>query len=434
MKQIKKIFFIFCFPSLCASAQEMLTLNQAIEIALKNNHSVLIAKSQSNIAANNTSPGNAGMLPQINLNASGNTSVNNTQQRFSTGVEIDKPNVKSTTIAYGPSLIWTLFDGMKMFVTYDKLKEQQSMSELGLKIEIENTIVKVITSYCDLVRQKQLIKAAQQTSSIYEEKEKLAQERFKVGLASQLDVMQAKLDVNMQNTQRIQLQTGLQNSKSNLNQLLARRADVDFDATDSLILSYDAKYEDMINLMEKQNNSLLFSQKNIKIFDYSLRELKTQRSPIVGINLNYNFSRSQNQAGLILLNQNKGFNAGFTATWNLFNGFELNRQIKNSTIQVLISKYEYDVNKMQIQTNLITTFRNYEQAKTILKLEEENMKMVEQTIKIALEAFRIGKISSLELKDVQKSFDDVQVRVINARYDAKIAEAQLMHINGVLVK
>ncbi len=434
MKQIKKIFFIFCFPSLCGSAQEMLTLNQAIEIALKNNHSVLIAKSQSNIAANNTSPGNAGMLPQINLNASGNTSVNNTQQRFSTGVEIDKPNVKSTTIAYGPSLTWTLFDGMKMFITYDKLKEQQSMSELGLKIEIENTIVKVITSYCDLIRQKQLIQAARQANFIYEEKEKLAQERFKVGLASQLEVMQAKLDVNMQNTQRIQLQTGLQNSKSNLNQLLARRADVDFDATDSLILTYDAKYEDMINLIEKQNNALLFSQKNIKIFDYSLRELKTQRSPIVGINLNYNFSRSQNQAGLILLNQNKGFNAGFTATWNLFNGFELNRQIKNSTIQVLISKYEYDVNKMQIQTNLITAFRNYEQAKTILKLEEENMKMVEQTIKIALEAFRIGKISSLELKDVQKSFDDVQVRVINARYDAKIAEAQLMHINGVLVK
>ena len=336
MKQIKKIFFIFCFPSLCVSAQEMLTLNQAIEIALKNNHSVLIAKSQSNIAANNTSPGNAGMLPQINLNASGNTSVNNTQQRFSTGAEIDKPNVKSTTIAYGPSLTWTLFDGMKMFITYDKLKEQQSMSELGLKIEIENTIVKVITSYCDLIRQKQLIQAAQQANFIYEEKEKLAQERFKVGLASQLDVMQAKLDVNMQNTQRIQLQTGLQNSKSNLNQLLARRADVDFDATDSLILTYDAKYEDMINLIEKQNNALLFSQKNIKIFDYSLRELKTQRSPIVGINLNYNFSRSQNQAGLILLNQNKGFNAGFTATWNLFNGFELNRQIKNSTIQVLI--------------------------------------------------------------------------------------------------
>ncbi|HET7818646.1 MAG TPA: TolC family protein, partial [Bacteroidia bacterium] len=238
----------------------------------------------------------------------------------------------------------------------------------------------------------------------------------------------------MQKTQYIQLQTGLQNSKSNLNQLLARRADVDFDAADSLVLTYDAKYEDMINLIEKQNNALLFSQKNINIFDCSLRELKTQRSPIVDINLNYNFSRSQNQAGLILLNQNKGFNAGFTATWNLFNGFELNRQIKNSTIQVLISKYEYDMNKTQVQTNLITTFRNYVQAKTILKLEEENVKMVEQTIKIALEAFRIGKISSLELKDVQKSFDDVQVRVINARYDAKIAEAQLMHMNGVLVK
>ena len=407
-----------------------------MEIALKNNFSIQIAKSQSDITTNDVTLGNAGMLPQVNVNASVNTASNNTHQKYSnpSTPEVNKIGVGSNNINSGVYLNWTLFDGMKMFSTYDKLKELKAMGELNLKIEIENNIAKVINAYFDVVRQKQLIKAASEAISLYEERKKIAEMKLNVGSGSKLDVRQAEVDMNAQKSQLLKLQTALFNAKANLNQLLARTPETDFDTGDSIPIAYNPKYEDLKTSIEKQNNGLLFIEKNMNVSNYSLKEIRALRYPKLGINTNYIFSRSENQAGFILLNQNLGFNAGFTATWNLFNGFDLNWQVKDLQIQKLISKTQYDLAKMQIESNLATDYRNFYQAKDLLKLEEDNNKLAKENADVALESFRIGKISTLELKDVQKSFDDATIRLVNARYDAKTAETELMRLNGMLVK
>jgi outer membrane protein len=292
----------------------------------------------------------------------------------------------------------------------------------------------VISAYYDVVRQKQLIKAASLAISLYEEREKIAQMKFNIGAGSKLEAMQAKVDMNAQRSQLLKLQTTLFNAKANLNQVLARAPETDFDAGDSIPAVYDPKYEDLKSTMTKQNNGLLFAERNMSVSRHSLREIRGQRYPRVGITSSYVFSRSENQAGFVLLNQNLGFNAGFTASWNLFNGFEVKRQVKDAEIQVMIGKMEYDMLKMQLSTNLASAYRNFRQAKELLTLEEENALIAKENVDVALESFRIGRISTLELKDIQRSFDDAQVRLVNTRYDAKTAETELMRLNGMLVK
>jgi len=429
-----KFFILIIFFSCEVFSQENLTLQQAIEIALKNNFSIQIAKNKSDINANDVTRGNAGMLPQVSVNASGSTATNSTQQHYASGMDVNKSGVGSSTINSGVALNWTLFDGMKMFATYDKLKELKTMGELNLKIEIENNIAKVINAYYDVVRQKQLIKATSESISIYEEREKIAQTKFTIGSGSKIEVMQARVDINALKSQLFKYQTSLFDIKANLNNLLARLPETDFNVGDSIVVTYNPKYEDLKAIIEKQNNGLLFSEKNINVSDYSLKEIRAMRYPKLGVNANYIFTRSENQAGFVLLNQNLGFNAGFTASWNLFNGFEVNRQLKDAQIQIMISKLQYDMTKMQVQTNLATAYRNFEQTKELLKMEEENSKIAKENVDIALESFRIGKTSSLELKDIQKSYDDALVRLANARYDAKAAETELMRLNGMLVK
>jgi outer membrane protein TolC len=246
--------------------------------------------------------------------------------------------------------------------------------------------------------------------------------------------MQAKVDMNAERSQLLKLQTALFTAKASLNQLLARNSETDFDAGDSIKLAYNPKYDDLKTSAEKQNNALLFSERNIHVSDYTLKTIRAQRFPVIGVNANYVFSRSENQAGFILLNQNLGFSTGFFATWNLFNGFEVNRQVKDAQIQMMISKQQYDMAKVQLENTLATAYRNFEQAKEALKLEEDNSVIARENVAVALESFRIGKTSTLELKDVQKSFEDAQTRLVNARYDAKAAETELMRLNGMLVK
>lgn len=400
-----------------ASAQEILSLQQAMEIALKNNFSIQIAKSYSDIAKNDVTFGNAGMLPQLNFSASGSIQNN-----------------KSKNINSEISLNWTLFDGMKMYATYDKLKELNLMGELQLKIEIENNVAQIIEAYYDVVQQKQLIKATSNAFTLYEEREKIAQAKLNIGSGSPLEVNQAIVDLNAQKSQLFKLQTSLYNAKANLNQLLARAPETDFIAEDSIPIAYNPKYEDLKTSVPKQNYGLMFAERNINVADYELKEIRSMRYPKLGVSTSYSFSRAQNQAGLNLPNQNPGLNAGIGITWNLFNGFEVNRQVKDLQTLKLISQTQYDMTKQQLDIKLSTAFRDYQQAKNLLILEEQNNKLALMNIEIAFENFRIGKISTLELKDVQKSLDDANIRLVNARYDAKTAETELMRLNGMLVK
>ena len=136
-----------------APAQDVLTLNAAIEIGLANNYGINIAKNSLRIAGNNATPGNAGMLPRIDVNAAYAHGYSNAKQTTSTGSSLDNPNASSDLFTAGVNLNWTLFDGLKMFITYDKLKKLEEIGDLGSKIAIENTLAQIMGAYYDIIRQ-----------------------------------------------------------------------------------------------------------------------------------------------------------------------------------------------------------------------------------------------------------------------------------------
>lgn len=429
-----KLFFIFSLIALCSFGQETLTLDQAIAIALKNNQGILIAKNEADITKNNASIGNAGMLPQVSLNAAGSKAVNDTKQKFVNGTDVDKKGAGSTGISSGIALSWTLFDGMKMFATYDKLKELNEMSQASLKIEIENNVSGIINAYYALVKQKQLIKAQENALQLYDERVKIAEKKWQIGSGAKTDLLQAKVDKNEQQSNYLALKNEFARLKISLNTFLARPVDTDFSVTDSIPLPYKPTYEELKTSVMKQNSSLLFQQKNILVGEYTLREMNSERYPRLALNSTYNFSQTENQAGFILLNQNLGFNVGLTASWILFNGSNTNRQVKNTKIQLMNSKLVLEQTKMVVESSLLIAYNNFKNSLEVLALEEENFALAKENVDVALERFRLGNATSIELKVAQNSFENAQTRLVNARYYAKVAETELMRLNGMLVK
>ena len=193
MQRRFKLLFLLLAASVCASAQNNLLLpDSAITIALKNNYSIQIARNESEELKNLNTPGFAGMLPQVNANASTNSAVNETKQEFSNPAvpAVDKTGVKTDNISAGVSLVWTLFDGTKMFATKSRLSEQSLQSEQKMKVEMENTISEVITSYYAIVQQKQVLKAINEELTYSQERVTIAERKFSNGSGSKLDVLQ----------------------------------------------------------------------------------------------------------------------------------------------------------------------------------------------------------------------------------------------------
>lgn len=423
------------FSSLFSNAQNStLTIDQAVALALKNNYDIIISKNQSQQAANNNTLGNAGMLPRVDLNASGNLANNATKQEFSSGLVVDKNGVQSKNITTGAYLTWTVFDGLKMFATHDRLQELQAMGELNVKIQIENTIVQVISAYYAIAMQKQLISGLKENIAVSEERLKIAQKKYDVGTTPKTDVLQAKVDLNALRSTLMRQNTLLSDAKGDLNQLLVQPVEQDIDVKDSIPLMNQYKYEDLKNLILTNNSDLLFAQKNIDVSNYMIKEGRSAYYPKLNLNANYIFTRAQNQAGFTLLNQNLGLNLGFTANWTIFNGFTGRNNLKNLQLNLENSKLEYESVKTLTQLGLVKSFKKYQDDLSILQLEEENNKLAKENLTIALERFRLGASTSIELKEAQRSYEESIDRLSDARFNTKISETQLLKLSGGIIK
>ena len=220
------IFIIGCLTA--CSAQEVLTVEEAVKIALENNYQIKTAKNELRIDQMGVSPGQAGMLPQVNASIVDNNSVQNLSQTRVDGSEVERDNAKNSSLNYGVALEWTIFDGLRMFANHEQLKETQKLGEAELRQAILGKVGEVMTTYYDLVQQQQQLSALDSTLLISEQRVELAQNRFTIGKASKLEVLNAQVDLNTDITEIQRQQELLKNTKILLNEQLARDLKIDF--------------------------------------------------------------------------------------------------------------------------------------------------------------------------------------------------------------
>lgn len=417
-------------------AQPVLTIEAAMQEGLKNNFAVQMALNEQQIAQNNNSYGNAGALPQLLLNTGGSRASNNSKQEFSNPSQppVNRNGVITSNVNASIALSWTVFGGFKMYATKARLEELQAVGELSMKLKLENLLAKIITAYYNIVSQKQQIKALTEAMQVSEERVKIASKKLNIGAGSKVELLQAKVDLNAERSALMKQWTLLTTAKQAMNELLNRNIAETFEVSDSITVNYYPKFEELKASAFNQNYSLLTAQRAINVAKYSVREAQSQRLPSITLVPFYGFSKTENQTGIILLNQNIGLNLGFTASWNLFNGFTLNAQIKNARLAAINANLQYQAAHLQVETAISSAYRTFQDNLQILQLEEENAQLAKENRDIALERFKLGNSSALELKEAQRSCEEAITRLVNARYAAKLSEVDLIKLNGELVK
>ncbi len=433
MRNRHSLFFLFLFFAAGAFAQTPMTVEQAIEIALKNNYDILMAKNRSEIATINDNIGNAGMLPRANVTMSDNATYNNLNQKYSSGLEVNTKNVTGNTLNPSLNISWTLFDGLKMFATKGRLKKLEEIGVLNYRDTLQTAVSQVINAYYDIVSADQQMKAIKDDIQVSEVRVKLAEAVFNVGNSAKTDLLQAKVDLNASKSVAITQQKLIDQKKAELNRILSRNADTEFDVLDTIAITYEPSLND-INRLDSTNYSLLSAAENIDVLRFAKKEAFSQFLPNLTANGGYQYTRTQSTGGFSLYNQNYGLYGGFTLTVPLFNGLNTINQVKIAGIQVTNAQYAFEKAKIQTKINYYKALKDFEAAKALLKLEEDNIQLADENQRIALERFRLAQSTALELREAQKSYIDAQTRLVTARYGAKTAETELMRLQGVLVK
>ena len=426
-------FILILFSVATANAQEVLTLQSAVKIALENNYEIKIATNNLTIEKTKVAIGNAGMLPTVTANIVDNNGIQNSSQTRQDGTKTELDNAKNNSLTYGVGLDWTIFDGMRMFAKLDQLKELQNLGEAQLKLTIITRISEVTAAYYDLVQQQQQLAALDTTIVISKQRLTLAQNRFIIGKASKLEVLNAQVDLNTDQVTLLRQKELYTNSKILLNQLLARDLTTDFKVIDQLEVDASLLLPELRALAEKQNPQLEAQIINKRIAELFLKQIKAARYPTVKVNTAYNFSESQSSLGFVSQSHSRGLNYGFSASLNIFDGYSQNRNENIAKIQIENSKITIEQQNMALNSQLATSYQTYLTNLELIALEENNQAIAKQNLNITLDKFRIGTITTLEFRTAQLNYVNATVRYSNAQFQGKLSEIALRELAGNLI-
>lgn len=422
--------------TLTAQDQQLLTLKEAIEIGLQNNFSIRIAQNRAAIAGNNQSYGNAGFFPELSATASRTKRVEDSKTEFS-GESIPNRDVKgaeTTTTNASASLNWTIFDGLGMFTTYDRLGELKNLGDIEMRLTIENSVAQIITAYFNIVRQQKISDVFESTLEISEQRIQIAETRKDLGSGSEYDLLQARADYNADRAAVIRQEVTLADAKILLNELIGRDVESAFFVQMDIPVNSSLEYDEILASALSNNLQLAAAKTNQRVTELEIREIKAERFPEIDLNMGYGYNLNESGAGFLELSRSTGFNYGVTARITLFDGFNRERRRQNAQIELKNRQLTIREQEQQVKAGINSEFNSYLNALRLVELEEENLSYAEQTVDIALERFKLGTINSIELREAQRTLIDAESRLIQARYEAKAAETELFRLMGMVTE
>ncbi|MFP4527924.1 MAG: TolC family protein [Candidatus Kapaibacterium sp.] len=431
---MRKIILILTISFFAASGYaqtaDSLSLDRAIRIALANNYSLLMAENASLIAKNNYSIGSAGFLPTLDVSGQQSNSVNNSSLEFLSGETIDKTGAKSNSFNAEASLNWRIFDGLENFNSYSRLEKLSEIGELEMIAIRESIIESVIRAYYDIIRRSRMADVTTEILSISEKRVAIRRQEYELGAASRMDMLDARADMNTDRAGLISEETMVENAKVTLNEIMGRdpgevfRVAADFDRGERI------GWDSVLNLAMARNPQLRLARGAYSVAENNLNTEYSELLPRIGLFAKYDYSTSTSEAGFIQSSTNYGISYGFNFSLNLFNGLNTSRRIENAKIVLETENIALDMTINRIRAELLRAYNNYTKNLDLLDFELENFDVERQRLDLAIDQLELGRISSLQFREAQRSYAAARGRIINARYNARVSEAELLRIAG----
>ena len=422
----------FTFAQEVLNNEKLLTIEEAVEIALKNNYDIAIASNELKINQENATIGNAGFLPRIDATATNNYNIQNINQTRTDGAVYKEDNAKSNNLQYGVNLGWTIFDGFNMFSQYEQLKAVENLGESQLKLTILNRVTDVMTLYMDMVQEQQQLKAIDSLIVISQQRLTTAKNRFTIGKAAKLEVLNAEVDLNSDITTQLRQLESYKNTRARLNELLSRDIKTNFVVTDIVEVDQNLELLTLLDLASKENPEILNQVISKRIAELELKKVKGNYLPTVAVNTGYNFADSESSLGFTSASSTRGLNYGFSASLNLFDGFAQKRKRQVAQLQIDNAQLNIEKQRQNIEASLSTSYETYLTNLQLINLEKKNEAIAKENLDITLVKYKIGTITTLEFRTAQLNYTNAQLRFAQAQYQAKMSEISLKALAGNL--
>lgn len=454
MKNVKLLVLLFCGFRL--SAQEDLSLSDAIQISLERNYGILIEHKNVIVASNNNTWGEAGRLPTINLTATSNNSIRNQQsdnQFFSgtlfPGFELD--NQQTFSVTPGVAVSWNIFQGNRAIISKTRLVQLQMESEQNAEVVVANTIQAIILAYYLASLEAQRLDEFQKQLKLSGDKFNYVKVKYDIGGAITSDVLLEENNYLTDSANFINQQLSLNNAIRNLNLLMV---EPDLNKTYNLIDllepdDSDYQYQDLENAAFSDNVDLKRIYLSQMILETTTKQQRSAFYPTLALNGGYNWNR--NVANLTnanytgpnadyqnppdpLVSKTGTYFANFTLSFTLFDGKRINRAIKNAVVQEDLGNLRVEQLKQSVTGDLSDAYDQYLVRKQLQGINTRRRVAAEINLNNSEEKFRNGSINSFDYRDVQNNYLSAAIQELQSTYNLIDSKVILMRLTGGLLE
>jgi outer membrane protein TolC len=426
-------WMIACFPALLCG-QELLGLDDAVKEGMVNNYQILVAKNETEMSSRNMTIGNAGFLPSVNVYGFYDKAYLNSGTKVVTGAEMFNQNAAQNISSGGIEAEWVLFDGTGMFVEYDKLQSLWKISSLEERIIMENVVQDIILSYCNIIRQKELYEACGQRLESSKLRYSVAREKFGSGMGSEQEWLQSHVALQADSTALITYGVELSKSKIALNRLLAMDVDCDFSTEDSIRLSAIPGVDQLRENSLQLNNLLKLNEEQLMYSKLQAKSLKSEVFPRLKLTGAYNWFENSTDASFIKYNRYFGPQVGLSLDFRVFDGMKLTRSIQNAGIDVQNKELLLQDMQQEVSAMISNAYLDYQGLLQTIVLGRERLVLARKNLDIAMGSYQAGMLSSVDLRVAQDDLFQASSDLVNAYFNVKVKETELLNISGMLLK
>ena len=415
-------------------AQDTLMLQEAVALALENNQGIQVAFNDLEIAQNSATPGNANLYPRLDGQLGGDRSVSDVRQEFGGGLpDVDRKGAGTTSWNASVGLTYTIFDGMGNINQYKWLKEVAELADLQTRLQVELTILNVVTIYYATAGLAVNVDITKENLAISLDRFERAKSRYEFSADSKLSMLNARVDLNSDSVNYIQALQQFQNSKRDLNVLLGRDPTLPFEVSRHVEVNDDLELEPLLNNALNKNAELLTFKQNVEVAERDLAVAKSFHYPRLDLNANYGTNETQSDAGFLLAQGSTGYSAGLALSIPLFNGNQRTIQVKNARLAAESNVELYQEAQLRIERDLRNAFMIYRSNNYIFRMEKQNLETAQLNFERSQEQFELGQITTTQFREAQLNLIDARRSLVVAAFNTKVSETDLIRASGDLL-
>ncbi|MCM4158425.1 TolC family protein [Antarcticibacterium flavum] len=436
-RMFRSLTFLFLFVAGNTYSQtQVLSKEEAIIKTLENNYGIRMSQNMVEIADNSQSILNSGYLPSISGLAGANYNNEDINATLQGGEERVVDGAKTNRYNASVNLNYTLFDGLGRWYNFKQLKEQYNLTKLEARETIENTILQLLTVYFEVARLTENVEVLEETLETSKERITRARYQFEFGQANRLGILNAEVDVNNDSILLLNTRQQLANAKRDLNVILNEQEipleNFVVDTTVTFITKL--QLENYLQEARQNNVSLLQAESAINISDYAIKVARSGYLPTVGLNGSYGWNTANLPAtSFVQSSTTLGYGASLSLSWDLFDGGTTITNIRNAKIRQENEELFKQQILLEVNRDIANALGDYENKRIIYEVQEKNVLTNENNFERSQEQFKVGQITSIEFRQAQINLINARTSKNLAKYDAKLAELQVLQLTGQLL-